>query len=206
MHEDCKNKFKQKELPDIKYFHSSLNNIKRSFDDYNYAKEIYNYFGCEEISDYNDLYIKTDVLLLADVLTAYRKQMHQIYSLDPLYCISTPGFSNRAMLKMTSIKIKLLADLNMHLIIENGIRGGRCKPIYYHAKANNKNINPNFNNKKESYIISPDANSLYASAMCYEIQYGKIKFNYNISKYTDEYVLDLNPYGEYLFVFVGDIH
>ena len=109
------------------------------------------------------------------------------------------------MWKMTSVKIKLLTDLNMYLIIENGIRRGRCERIYYHAKANNKYINPNFNNTKESYIISPDANS-YALAMCYKIQYGKIKFDYNISKYTDEYVLDLNPYEEYLFVFAVDLH
>ena len=47
------------------------------------------------------------------------KKMHQIYGLDPLYCISTPGFSNRAMLKMTSVEIKLMTDLNMHFMIEN---------------------------------------------------------------------------------------
>ena len=84
--------------------------------------------------------------------------MHDIYGLDPLYCISTPGFTNRAMLKMTSIEIKLMTDSNMHLMIENRIRGGRREPIYYHAKANNKYANPNFNNEKESYIISLGAN------------------------------------------------
>ena len=50
--------------------------------------------------------------------------MYQIYGLDPLYCISTPGFTNRAMLKMTTVEIKLMTDLNMRLMIENGIRGG----------------------------------------------------------------------------------
>ena len=84
--------------------------------------------------------------------------MHDIYGLDPRYCISTPGFTNTAMLKMTSIEIKLMTYSNMHLMIENRIRGGRCEPIYYHAKANNKYANPNFNNEKESYIISLGAN------------------------------------------------
>ena len=117
------------------------------------------------------------------------KKMYQIYRLDPIYCISTPGFTNIAMLKMTRIEIKLIIDLNMHLMIENGIKGGRCEPIYYHAKANNKYVNPNFNNDKESYIISLDGNSLYASAMCYELQYGETKFDHNIFKYTVEYIL-----------------
>ena len=74
MDEDWENKLKEKKLPDIKYFHSSLNNTKCPTDDYNYAQEIYDYFECEEIIDYNDLYVKTDVLLLVDVLTSYRKK------------------------------------------------------------------------------------------------------------------------------------
>ena len=96
----------------------------------------------------------------------------------------------------------------MHLMIENGIRGERCEPIYYYVKANNKYVNPNFdkNKQEESYIISLDANSPYASDMCYELQYGEIKFDCNIFKNTDEHILNLNPYGEYLFVFVADIH
>ena len=36
----------------------------------------------------------------------------------------------------------------MHLIIEKWIRGGRCEPIYYNVKANNRYINPNFNKKE----------------------------------------------------------
>ena len=73
MDEDWKNKLKEKELADLKYFHSRLSNIKCSIDDYSYAKEIYNYFKCKNIKDYNDLYVKTDLLLLADVFASYRK-------------------------------------------------------------------------------------------------------------------------------------
>ena len=58
MDEDCKNKFKQKELPDIKYFHSSLNNTKCSVGGSDSANEIYNYFGCEEIRDYNNYMLR----------------------------------------------------------------------------------------------------------------------------------------------------
>ena len=39
---------------------------KFSIDDYKYAKEIYKLFGCKKIKDYNNLYVKTNVLLLAD--------------------------------------------------------------------------------------------------------------------------------------------
>ena len=61
--------------------------------------------------------------------------MYQIYNLDRLYCISPPSFSNKTMLKMTSFEVKLITDLNMRLMIENGTGGGRSESIYYHAKA-----------------------------------------------------------------------
>ena len=58
MEEDEKNKLKEKDLPNIKYVHSSLTNKKCSIDDYSYAKAIYNYFNCKNTRDYNDLYLK----------------------------------------------------------------------------------------------------------------------------------------------------
>ena len=90
------------------------------------------------------------------------------------------------MLKMTNIEIKLITDSNIHFIIEKGIRGGRCEPIYYHAKANNKYVNPNFDKKKdeESHIVSLDTNSLYSTPMCYNLTYGEPKFDNSVSKYT----------------------
>ena len=87
---------------------------------------------------------------------------------------------------MTKVKIELITDPNIHLIIKKGIRRGRCEPIYYHAKANNKYVNPNFNKKRdeESYIISLDVNSLYSLAMTYKLPYEEPKFDNDISKYT----------------------
>ena len=96
----------------------------------------------------------------------------------------------------------------MHLMVEKGIREGRCEPTYSHAKANNKYYSPNFDIEKdeESYIISLDANSLYVSAMCYKLPFGKPKFDDDVTKYTVDYISNLDPYGEYLYVFVVDIH
>ena len=111
------------------------------------------------------------------------------------------------MLKMTNAEIKLITDINMHLMIEKGIRECRCEPTYYHAKANNKYVNPNFDKEKdeESYIISLDANSLYTSAMCYKLPFSEPNFDKDITKYSVDYILNLDPYGKYLYVFVVDI-
>ena len=58
------------------------------------------------------------------------------------------------MLKMPNAEIKLITDTNIHLIIKKGIRSGRCEPIYYHAKANNKYVNPNLMKKMIKNHIS----------------------------------------------------
>ena len=78
MDEDWKNKFKTK-LPDLKYFKSSQSNTKYSKDGCDYALETYDYFECKQVTGYDDLYVNTDVLLLADVFIAYRKRMYNIY-------------------------------------------------------------------------------------------------------------------------------
>ena len=127
--------------------------------------------------------------------------------MDPIYCISSPGYANRAMLKYTKAEIKLITDVNIYLIIEKGVRGGRCEPIFIRAKANNKYINPNFNKNKdiESHIVSLDVNSLYPTAMSYKLQYGKFKYDENTSIYIDEHIMNIDTTCNYFYVFVVDI-
>ena len=82
MDENWKNKLKEKELPDITYFHSSLSNIKCSNEDYSYAKETYKHFKYRNAKDYNDVYVQTDVLLLGDVFASYRKKSYGSFGTD----------------------------------------------------------------------------------------------------------------------------
>ena len=143
----------------------------------------------------------TDVLLLADVFADYRRRSYKTYGLDPIYCISSPGYANRAMLNYTNAEIKLITDVNIYLIIEKGIRGGRCEPMFIRAKANNKYINPNFTENRdiESYIVSLGVNSLYPTAMMYKLPYGEFQYDENISMYTNEYIMNININGDYLY-------
>ena len=41
--------------------------------------------------------------------------------------------------------------------------------------------------------------------MCYKVPYGEPKFDHNIFKYTTEYILNLDRYGQHLFAFVIDM-
>ena len=88
--------------------------------------------------DYHDLYVQTDTLLLADVFEKFREKCIEIYGLDPSYFYSAPGISMASMFQKTEVKLELLADIDMLLMVEKGIRGRMCQSTHRYAKANNK--------------------------------------------------------------------
>ena len=75
------------------------------------------------MKDSHDIYLKTDVLLLADVFEKYRNICIAYYWLDPCHYFSSPGLSCNAMLKMKDIKLDLIPDINMYHFIEKSMRG-----------------------------------------------------------------------------------
>ena len=72
----------------------------------------------------HDLYLKTDVLLLADVFEEFRNIYIQYYGLDSCHYSSSPGLSCDAILKTTDVKLDLISDTDMYQFIEKGMRGG----------------------------------------------------------------------------------
>ena len=60
--------------------------------------------------DYRDLYLKLDVLSLADIFENFRSEAARWYGLHLLHYLMLPSFSQHACLKMTSIKLDLLND------------------------------------------------------------------------------------------------
>jgi len=72
------------------------------------------------LGEYSDLYLKIDVLLLADVFENFRDVCIKTYNLDAAYYFIAPGLSFDAMLKFTGKKLELLSDYDMLLMYENG--------------------------------------------------------------------------------------
>ena len=103
-----------------------------------HAQKVWEEFGIRNLGEYHDLYVQADASLLADVYEKFREKCNEIYGLDPSYFLSAPGLAWQACLKRTKVKLELLTDINMLLMIEDGIRGGMCQSVHRHAKANNK--------------------------------------------------------------------
>ena len=81
-------------------------------------------FKIQNLGEYHDFYLKTDVLLLFDVFEKFIKTSLKYYCLDTSHYFCSPGLSWDAMLKMTGIKLQKIDNIDMHLFIEKGMRGG----------------------------------------------------------------------------------
>ena len=156
-------------LPLKDAFYSQLNKSGISDENYEHAQKVWETFGCETMRDYHDLYLKTDVLLLADIMTEFRRVCKEVYGLDALHYYTTPGLAWDAMLKLTKVEIDLISDPDMYLMIESGIRGGISSVMKRYAKANNKYVKGYDKDKMSVHIPYLDANNLYGWAMSYKL-------------------------------------
>ena len=82
-------KFNEAKLPEKEEFYSNLNMKYITGADYMHANRACKDFEILNLGEYNDLYLKSDTLLLADVFENIRKMCLNIYHLDPLkiFCL-----------------------------------------------------------------------------------------------------------------------
>ena len=170
-------RFNETQLPPIDAFCSNLNMSSISEDNYQHAQKVWEEFGIRYLGDYHDLYLRTDVVLLANVYEAFKDTCLRHYSLDPAHFYTSPGLAWRACLKHTGIKLELLTDPDMLLMFEQGIRGGITQAVCKYASANNKYMGDRFDPKSESsYLQYLDANNLYGWAMSQPLPTGGFKW------------------------------
>lgn len=118
---DSIDKLNDSELPSKNKFNSCLTGCKIKKQDYYHAKKVWETFNIKNLGEYSELYLKTDVLLLAQVFENFRTTCLEVYNLDPASYYTAPGLSWDSMLKHTKIELQLIKDIDMHLFIEKGV-------------------------------------------------------------------------------------
>ena len=127
-------------------------------------------FKIKNGEELTEIYLKSDVLLLACMFEKFIKMSVNEYDIDPLYCVSLPGYTWQCGLKYTGINLQTLQDKDMILLLENNIRGGISSVMgdrYVKSDENTK-------------ILYPDATNLYGHSMSQSLPYDEIKFNNDV--------------------------
>ena len=105
---------------------------------YVHVKRVCKDFEIKRLREYHNLYVQSDILLLAEVFENFRNICLEIYELDPAKFLSAPGLSLEAASKNAKVKLDLFTNIDRKILVEKGIRGGICHCIYQYAKANNR--------------------------------------------------------------------
>ena len=91
----------------------------------------------------------------------FRNKCIETYEFDPAHSLPAPGLAWQAGLKNTGKELELLTDYNMFLMVEKGIKGGKCDVIHRYAKAKNKYMKNYVRSIISSHLMYLDANNLY---------------------------------------------
>ena len=145
-----------------------LNKLKNGYPDdeeIERTKEIIKLFNIKDGEELTKLYCKSDVILLADVFEKFVKVSTDEYKINPLYCVSLPGYTYQCALKYTDIKLQTLQDKDLILLIENNIRGGISSVMGDRYVKSDEN----------KYIIDIDATNLYGHSMSQMLPYDEIE-------------------------------
>ena len=146
--EDFFSKLENK-CPDDEEKERTTNNIKK--------------FNIKNGEELTEIYLKSDVLLPACVVEKFIKVSVNEFGINPLYCVSLPGYTWQCGLKNTVINIQTLQDKDM--ILEIIIRGGISSVMGdRYVKSSDT--------KKILYIY---ANTLYGHSMSQMLPYDEIK-------------------------------
>ena len=144
---------------------STLTQFYPSDDDIKRTQELIDKNKIENGRELTMLYLKMDVLQLADVFENFVESSTREYKINHLYSYSLPGYTWKAGLKLTKNNLDYIKCKELLLLLENNIRGGISSVMGdRHVQSDE--------NKQILYI---DANNLYGWAMSQYLPTGDFK-------------------------------
>ena len=102
-------KFKE-QLASKEKFYSSLTGKKISDKENDHVLKVWNKFEMKKMTDYHDLYLKCDILLLAGVFEKFRNNSLKNYGLWSSHYLSAPTLIWDTMLNMKKVELEFISD------------------------------------------------------------------------------------------------
>jgi len=167
---------KQTSLPSMSEFYSNFKMEGITEDEYKRAQEMWDTYKCKNMQHFHDLYVKLDVVLLADCMENFQCVGIQEYGIDPAHCWTLAGYTWKCCLKTTNLELQLITDPNIYLMFENAITGGVSPVSNRYSKANNKYLSNDDSTQRSSYIMSWDVVNLYGYCMSFKLPCSNFQF------------------------------
>ena len=205
---DSFERFKESTLPPIEAFNSTLKGEGISPKDYKRANNLFVHFQMQTLQDSHNLYLLQDVLLLDDVLLAFRDICLKTYSLDPCHYYTAPGLTWDVGLKYTHVTLDLLTEEDKFMFVEDGIRGGISMITHRYAKANHPDLEAvGYYDKEKPWcnLLYLDANNLYGLCQTKKLPCGNYKFVDNAEKVAKDIIANYKPTDDTGYIFKVDL-
>ena len=128
-----------------------------------YVIKFRNKFEIKTMKDYYNLYLKCDILFLADVFENFRNNRLKNYGSFSSHYLSAAALIWVAMHNIIKVKLEFIPDADMYLFFKKCMRGGvSCVSKRYNKS--NSNCLKSYDPKQESkHIIYFDANNLHVT-------------------------------------------
>ena len=114
--------FNETSIAPKKAFYSELNLEDITDEDYGHGQKVWDVFEIKNQGENYDFYVLSDaIFFFEDIFENFRDDCIEIYGLDPAHFLSAPGLAWQAFLKEREKELELSADINMLLVVEEGI-------------------------------------------------------------------------------------
>ncbi|RGB36231.1 hypothetical protein C1646_758340 [Rhizophagus diaphanus] len=127
-----------------------------------HAQKVWNETDCKIFEDYHMLYLKRDMLILADALQNFRAVMIDACGLDPANYITLPSYAFDVAKKVTKVKLELFHEgqEDMHEFVQRWMRGGNSMAPRRIAIEDAFNAEVKGNTFTNAFPVHIDGNSL----------------------------------------------
>ena len=126
---DCESAGKITTFPSLKDFENDLTDSTCSDSEYKKSEAVWQEFSCENLLDFTRIYQKLDVILLADVMCAFKDLCKTQFGLYPDDHYTLPSFALQCCYKILgdrNVDLKLIKDKKIYDFVNSAKRGGLC--------------------------------------------------------------------------------